>query len=131
MGACLMLRRQALEEVGFLDERFFMYLEEVDLCYRLKKHGWKIYFVPHGSIIHWRGRSVVQNRIPMILAHSYSLAQFYRKHYASGMRVFFFLVFILFLSASAVLRVCVYSVQFYGGRTLDRVFRLLRPKFAA
>ena len=56
-GAFLMLRKKSIEHVGLLDERFFMYAEEADICYRLKKAGWKVYFFPGAEVIHLRGRS--------------------------------------------------------------------------
>lgn len=51
-GACLMVRREIIEEVGLLDERFFMYAEEADWCIRVKKAGFKIYFIPQARVIH-------------------------------------------------------------------------------
>jgi len=70
-GACLMLRRAALEEAGLFDERFFMYSEDEDLCFRLKNHGWMICHSGHGSVIHHGGASSSQNRLEM-LRHFYS-----------------------------------------------------------
>ncbi len=56
-GACMLLRRKALEEVGLLDERFFMYFEDEDLCNRLLQHGWKVAYTPDAKIVHYRGQS--------------------------------------------------------------------------
>ncbi len=56
-GACLLLRRDALEEVGLLDEAFFMYSEEVDLCYRLRLGGWSICWTPAARVVHFGGQS--------------------------------------------------------------------------
>ncbi len=52
IGACMFLKRQAVESVGLFDENFFLYGEETDLCLRLKKNGWKIFFSPHASVVH-------------------------------------------------------------------------------
>ncbi|MER3457620.1 MAG: glycosyltransferase family 2 protein, partial [Chloroflexota bacterium] len=49
MGACLMARREVFEQIGGLDERFFMYSEEVDWCYRARQAGWRIYYVPQAE----------------------------------------------------------------------------------
>ena len=57
-GSFMMFTRQVLEDVGYLDEDFFMYGEDLDYCYRIKKAGWKIYYVPHAEIIHFKGESV-------------------------------------------------------------------------
>ncbi len=56
-GSFMMLRKDVLDEVGFLDEDFFMYGEDLDLCYRIKQGGWKIYYVPSTEIIHFKGES--------------------------------------------------------------------------
>jgi GT2 family glycosyltransferase len=60
-GACLLLRRADLEAVGLLDERFFMYTEDVDLCLSLRKRGRLVYFVPESEVLHLRGRSSGRN----------------------------------------------------------------------
>lgn len=57
-SACLMLRRSALDKVGLLDEDFFIYSDEVDLQYRLKKAGWDLYYLPNVDTIHFGGRSM-------------------------------------------------------------------------
>ena len=57
-GSFMMFRRETYTDVGFLDEDYFMYGEDLDYCYRIKKAGWKIYYVPHAEIIHFKGESV-------------------------------------------------------------------------
>ena len=57
IGACMMARRDALDQVGLLDEDYFLFLEETDWCYRMKKAGWKIYHVPQAEIYHFQGKS--------------------------------------------------------------------------
>ena len=52
IGACVILRRKAVENAGYLDEDFFMYGEDLDLCYRLRKNGWKVYVLPDVKIFH-------------------------------------------------------------------------------
>jgi GT2 family glycosyltransferase/lipopolysaccharide/colanic/teichoic acid biosynthesis glycosyltransferase len=56
-GSFMFLRREALQQVGFFDEQYFMYGEDLDLCYRIKRAGWKIYYLPTTQIIHYKGRS--------------------------------------------------------------------------
>ena len=51
-GAALMIRRQAIDQVGLLDEAFFMYVEDVEWCYRIRKQGWKIVYLPEATIYH-------------------------------------------------------------------------------
>lgn len=83
-GACLMLRRQAIDQVGLLDENFFMYLEDLDYCIRLRNAGWKLYYVPAGEIVHLVGQSS-GGRMRRYSVHAYqSLFYFYRKHYSTS-----------------------------------------------
>ncbi len=56
-GSFMMIRRKALEQAGLMDEDFFMYGEDLDICYRVKQAGWKVYYVPHTDIIHFKGES--------------------------------------------------------------------------
>jgi len=58
IGACMLIRKKAIDEIGFLDDRYFFFLEETDWAYRIKKAGWKIFFVPAARIFHAQGKSV-------------------------------------------------------------------------
>jgi hypothetical protein len=78
-GACFLLRRVALEEVGWLDEQYFMYTEEVDLCYRLAQAGWQLWWVPQAIVEHYGGASSAQLAEAMYLQLYLSKTQFYRK----------------------------------------------------
>jgi N-acetylglucosaminyl-diphospho-decaprenol L-rhamnosyltransferase len=66
-GACLLLRREALGDEELLDPRYFMYSEEVDLCYRIRRRGWQIYWVPTAQVIHYGGQSTRQVATAMFL----------------------------------------------------------------
>lgn len=93
MGAALMLRRTAIEQVGALDEKFFMYYEEVDLCRRLKEAGWRTVFVPETTITHLGGssaRQVPASRRAMMLA---SMLGYFRKHHGTGKTALFNIFF--------------------------------------
>ncbi len=79
-GAGLLLRRQALEQAGPLDEAIFMYFEDNDLCLRLRRCGWKVYYNPQTFITHVGGRSLEQNPAAQ-KTYAASLQHFYRKHY--------------------------------------------------
>lgn len=57
-SACLMLRRKALDQIGLLDESYFIYGDEVDIQYRLIKAGWKVYYLPQVTTVHYGGRSM-------------------------------------------------------------------------
>lgn len=82
-GACLMLRRKAIDQVGLLDENFFMYLEDLDYCIRLRKAGWKLFYLPSTKIVHLVGKSS-GGRMRRYSVHSFrSLFYFYSKHYSA------------------------------------------------
>lgn len=85
-GAFFLVRRQAINQVGLLDEDYFMYAEDIDLAYRLKTHGWEIWFNPEASILHKKkqsGRSHTSRSQQVeteIYFHIYNQL-FYKKHY--------------------------------------------------
>jgi N-acetylglucosaminyl-diphospho-decaprenol L-rhamnosyltransferase len=78
-GACLLLRRDALAEVGLLDDSYFMYTEEVDLCYRLAQAEWELWWVPQSQVIHHGEASSRQAAQEMYIQLYRSKVQFYRK----------------------------------------------------
>ena len=80
VGACLLMRRQALEEVGTLDERFFMYSEEMDWCYRAKARGWRVVYLPTAGVIHHEGKSSEQVLPVRHVQFQRSKVLFFRKH---------------------------------------------------
>ncbi len=79
-GACILLRRTALDEIGqLLDERYFMYTEEIDLCYRLQQARWEVHWVPQAKITHFGEASSNQVADKMYVQLYRSKVQFYRK----------------------------------------------------
>jgi len=75
-GACMAVRRRAFEEVRGFDESFFMFMEDVDLCWRLARHGWGVVYAPAGRVTHVEG--VSRDSVPyrMIVAHHWSLLRY-------------------------------------------------------
>jgi GT2 family glycosyltransferase len=82
-GACLLLRKEVLDQVGYFDEDFFIYTEEVDLCYRIQRGGWRLYWVPQARVVHFGGQSTRQVPNEMFLNLYHSKIQYFRKHYGS------------------------------------------------
>jgi GT2 family glycosyltransferase len=80
-GCFMLVRREAIEQVGVMDERFFMYGEETDWCYRFWKKGWTVMFAPVGQIIHFGGQSTAKRPVAMIVQLRLSILKFIRKHY--------------------------------------------------
>jgi N-acetylglucosaminyl-diphospho-decaprenol L-rhamnosyltransferase len=85
-GAALALRRQAFLSVGGFDESYFMYQEEVDLCYRMLAAGWETHFTPAGTIVHVGGASTGQFRVEMAAQHLLSVLRFYDRHHRGARR---------------------------------------------
>lgn len=80
-GACLMVRRRLLEEVGPFDEGYFFYMEETDLCKRARRAGWSIEYVPRGLIIHHGGGSTGKARGGLLtLSGTVGELRYFRKH---------------------------------------------------
>lgn len=83
MGAALMVRREVMEKAGWMDESIFMYMDEVEWCYRIKKAGFKVVFYPEATIIHFFGGSSKTGRQDPILNIYRGLLYFYQKHYSN------------------------------------------------
>jgi GT2 family glycosyltransferase len=81
LGACMLARREVIEQVGMLDERFFMYAEEVDWCYRIRQAGWAIWQIPAAQVTHVGGAATRQFRSRMLVALYESRLRFFRTHY--------------------------------------------------
>lgn len=86
LGACMMVRREVIEQVGLLSEEFFMYGEEIDWCIRIKKAGWQIYCQPKAEIVHYSGESTKQAWGTMFVELHKSRFRLFRKHYSPTFR---------------------------------------------
>ncbi|MFN8006967.1 MAG: glycosyltransferase family 2 protein [Terriglobia bacterium] len=108
-GACLLVRRTVLEEIGLLDERFFIYSEEIDFCRRMFDAGWRIYWIPQAVVTHYGGESTRQVGTQMFLELYRSKIQYFRKHFgfggASAYKVLLLFASIARLVASSILTV--------------------------
>lgn len=89
-GSCMLIRRAVIEQIGYLDEQFFAYQEDAEFCFRARKAGWKIFFVPQAQITHFGGLGG-SRFVPYrgIYAWHHSFYLYYRKHLA---REYFFLI---------------------------------------
>jgi hypothetical protein len=83
-GACLMVRRDAFEEVGMMDEDFFMYAEDIDWCYRFKKAGWRVFYYSAAAILHLGNQSSQLARTEMGIERFRSRQRFFEKHCGSS-----------------------------------------------
>ncbi len=78
-GAAVLLRRQALQDSGLFDEGYFMYVEDVDLCWRLRQAGWQVGYCPDVRVVHYIGRTSCQQSARMLLAHHRSMYRYFTK----------------------------------------------------
>lgn len=99
-GACMLVRRAILAEVGGFDERFFMYAEDIDLSYRLEQAGYVNYYFPGATIVHFKGESTRKDARYIRLFYK-AMSQFRRKHFRRGLPA----VFNIFMEAAIWVRV--------------------------
>jgi len=92
-GSFMLARREALESSGFLDERFFIYSEETELCLRIKQAGWRIVHLPSLTIIHHARKAGVKPKIEA--QNAYAAKQYARKHFSPAHRLLYWLALVL------------------------------------
>ena len=81
VGAFMLVRSEVIQEIGGLDETFFMYGEDIDWCYRIKQAGWGIYYYPHTYIVHYKGGSAKRRPRKIIYEFHRAMWVFHHKHY--------------------------------------------------
>ena len=116
-GAFFLVRRKALDQVGLLDEDYFMYGEDIDLSYRLLKGGWQNWYLPY-DIIHYKGESTQKSSFRYVHTFYQAMLIFFRKHYGH-LSIFFALpvkIAIYFRASLALLQM-----------TMDRLRRFVNP----
>ncbi len=83
-GSFMFLRKKAIDDVGGFDPDFFMYGEDLDLCYRIKEKGWKVYYYPGTEIIHYKGESAKRSSIDETKVFYNAMTLFVEKHFSSS-----------------------------------------------
>jgi GT2 family glycosyltransferase len=122
-SACLLLRRDALNQVGLLDETYFIYGDEVDLQYRLNKAGWQVVYLPHATTLHFGGRSMNRWKRRKMVYRGKML--FYQKHYpwwrAFGLRCMFCIM--------SVIKAFLWGILYPVARWRDRAGKELQANW--
>lgn len=131
-GSFMLVRSRAIDTVGLLDERFYTYASEPDWCFRMKKAGWKIMFVPSVSITHFGGEhSINSNRTVKkhenVVRYHVNRFYFFRKHY--GRSSFILLRCLIFLGS--ISRVIYYGTVYLGSSESRKLSRSRLRAFAA
>lgn len=91
-GAYMWMRKSVLDEIGYLDESFFMYGEDIDLSYRIIKAGYKNYYFPEAKIIHYKGESTKKGSINYVFVFYNAMIIFSKKHFAANAKAFSFFI---------------------------------------
>ena len=120
-GAAMLVRRDLIERIGGLDERFWAYCEDVDLCWRAWQAGYKVLFCPNAVITHKVGRSSDQRLVPSLIQHHKSMWLFYLKNYRHRYPLVLFPLIglgILLRLAGALLKVASHRLRLFFERKL-------------
>lgn len=125
-GACLLLRRAALDAVGLLDEGFFLFGEDADLCLRVRQGGWQVHFCGEAAVIHQGGASTGQVRPAAAIHALISRQRFFRKHRGEGYALAHRLANIALAGAKALLVAAPALASAELRRTLALQWRILR-----
>lgn len=115
VGAFMLVRRETIEQIGLLDEQFFMYGEDIDWCYRMKQAGWENYYYPYTQIIHYKGASSRKKPFKIIYEFHRAMYLFHKKHYKNKYSTFINLMVYLGI-----------GLKFLMELTKNRLFQLLR-----
>ena len=83
-GSLMLVRCKALEDSGLFDEGYFLYVEDADLCYRMKLRGWQVWWLPKTYAIHFRGETFREDNIHPAMYHSRGFYRFFTRHYRPG-----------------------------------------------
>jgi GT2 family glycosyltransferase len=100
-GACLITRREVVDRIGGLDERFFMYSEDVDFCLRVWQAGWHVAYLPVSTVVHFIGQTSSRFPFMPIVERHRSMYRYYKKHYSRE------LIFLDLATAAMVVLRCV------------------------
>jgi len=115
IGACLMVRKKAIDEVGLLDKRYFFFFEETDWAYRMKQSEWKIYFVPSAKIFHIQGQTVGHKASSRIMFYRSRYSYFKKWHLHSYLFIRFIIFARLLINATLSLAGVVATIGMHVG----------------
>lgn len=125
-GTFWLLRKKALDEAGWLDEDFFMYGEDIDLCKRLKRSGWDILYFPEAEIMHHGGGSSQSDPIRFFIEQQRSNYLYWRKHHRPISGVGFILILMVHQMVRSVFWSFLFMANFRGENRQDRRLKVKR-----
>ncbi len=124
IGACMMVRREAIEQVGLMDEDYFLFFEETDLCYRMKRAGWKIYHVPQAQIIHFQGKSAEKEKERAKVEYYRSRYIFFKKNRGISQWLILLIGLMVKLILSFILYGILNLITFFKFQKIKRRFKI-------
>ncbi|MBM3707304.1 MAG: glycosyltransferase family 2 protein [Actinobacteria bacterium] len=86
-GSCMLIRRKALTDTGYMDENYFMYVEDIDICYQMWKKGWKVFYYPYAEILHHVGGSIKGDVVSASVRMQKSVLYFFWKNYRKSWKI--------------------------------------------
>ena len=102
-GSFMIIRRKAMLDTGLLDEKYFMYVEDIDLCYQMWKKGWQVYYNPYSRVLHHVGGSTHESKTTASIRMQKSIFHFYWKNYRKTYRIIFLPLVLIFLGLRILL----------------------------
>ncbi len=125
MGSALLIRKKVIDQIGLMDERFFLFYNDVDFCYRIKQAGWKIYFYPEAKIFHAEGASTGQVKVKKIILSHWGHFFYLKKYHSSGLKGILLLPFGLGLFISSLMRITFNFLKKFSPAKTSLLFNLL------
>jgi hypothetical protein len=123
-GACMMVRRRVMDQVGVLDEDFFVYGEEVDWCHRIRTAGWDVVFVPEAEVVHIGGQAMNQVSDRRVYLKYLGMLKYYRKNLPR--RVVWFVLMVKAIAGTRIALIAMLgALSRIGIRSTPRVWRLV------
>ena len=111
MTSAFLVRKSVLDQVGFFDERFGMFFNDVDLCLRIKRAGYRIVFYPEAKVTHHWGGSTSKRRMAMVLHSHWAYFLYLKKYHGSGVKLPLLLVSGSVLFLGALMRIALLMVS--------------------
>lgn len=124
VGACIMVRREIVDKVGILDEKLYFYNDDLDWCLRIRKAGYKIYYLPEAKVIHYGGYSSKRTFNRQLFVGGFQGGLYFtKKHY--GLTAYYLYKIVLFLGIVICLPFFILSYPLKRKNFLDRLFAYL------
>jgi len=126
-GASFLVKHAVLDKIGLLDPDFFIYTEEIDLCHRICSAGWRVYWLPTATVVHYGGQSTRQAASKMFIELYRSKLHYFRKHHGSFGGFVYKLILLASILPRLVLPPLAVAVSYHKTRMLSvmRLYRLL------